>query len=208
MLSISLLLLDCSSSPNNGGDDGDAVDTGLFSDVVRTDRATSPDVGGDGSQPPETIRFAIEVANDVPESIWVQLNSEDGQPAWVVASSGDTRIYFEERCGIPDCDQPSGVCGAAMPMVRDITDAGFEGVIDLHWTGKTSLVDTSDDCERREHASFGDYAATFCWSLQAEVTGEGDPAEGVAGTLINPICRDVRFTLPDDDNVVYGIWGG
>lgn len=162
----------------------------------------------DGGPLPEVMRFAIEVQNDIPESIYVQLNLEDGQPAWVVASMGGERVYFDERCDIEDCVDPSGVCGAALPQVRDITGGDYTGSIELFWAGETSVLDEVDGCERRELAPPGDYVAQFCFSLQAMIEGPGDPTDAVPGRLIDPVCVDQPFSPFVDDEVVYQILGG
>jgi len=94
-------------------------------------------------------------------------------------------------------------------MVRDITDGTFTGSISFDWDGLTSMVTAAEQCEVRVPVEDGSYTASFCWSLQADVRGTGDPAEGVEGEVINPVCVDVDFTIPDDDGVVtYSIMGG
>jgi len=176
------------------------------------DMGLPPDDGGetaeDAAPLPEMMRFAIEVSNDVPESIWVQLSSGDGQIGWVTVTGEDGRIYFIERCDIPQCDVPEGVCGQGIGMVRDITGGTYSGSIEMYWDGVTSIVEEEDDCEQRVQAPAGSYTASFCWSLNATINSEDDPALGVPGELVDPICQDIEFELYVDDEVVYQIMGG
>lgn len=171
---------------------------------IVADAAPAPD----GGILPEVFRIALEVSNDVPESIYVQLNGDDGQPGWVVVRRGEDRMWFEARCEIEDCEEPSGVCGAALPRVRDITGGTRTGSIELFWDGVTSVRDPERGCERRVPAPPGDYVATFCWSLRAEFEGAGDPEEAIGGRVVDPTCVDVPFTFPDDEEVVHRILGG
>ena len=133
--------------------------------------------------------------------------------AWIRVSADDTdeAVYLVERCEIPACDMSGGVCGAAQPMVKDITGGSHTGTIEYHWDGVMSQFESMGTCEQRVMAPNGAYTATFCWSLAVELFDPAsDPASegGVGGTVSNPICRDVSFRIPDDREVVHGLFGG
>ncbi len=181
-----------------------ALDAAL-ADAEPADAAPPP---LDQGLPSDEVRFSLMISNDVPESIWVQLNGLDGQPAWLTVLGPEGRIWFDERCEIEDCFDPTGVCGAAEPRLRDITGGHATGQIDLYWDGVTSVVD--GDCERRVNAPPGSYQARFCWSLQADVDEDDsrDPTFGVGGTLIEPVCATVDFTYPGPADVVWTVHGG
>lgn len=173
-----------------------------------TSETLSKDTAEDTHAVPEgSVRFAIEVTNDVPETIWVQLNDLSGQIAWVtLLDASGNRVYLEEQCGIEDCDSPTGVCGAAEPRVRDITGGTYTGSIEHLWDTTTSVVENG--CESRQPAPNGTYTARFCWSLTATTEGDGDPTVSIAGTLDAEVCQERSFTLPGDTRVVFAIQGG
>lgn len=177
---------------------------------TETDAQNNGDAADTFVRPPGSIRLALEVTNDVPESIWVQLNDSEGQVAWVtVKNAAGDAVWFHERCSIEACENPSGVCGLAEIQVRDITGSTYTGQIELYWSGQTSVFEGSPECERREAAPAGAYTASFCWSLTANLENTtGDPTKGVAGTLANPVCQDVDFEFPKDEDVVFKIQGG
>ncbi len=174
-------------------------------------QAVTIDGSTDASGQATGVRFHIDAFNDVPESIYVQLNEQDGQPAWITVTRDQERIYLMERCEIAECDIPTGVCGAALPRVQDFTAGMSTGSVEFIWDGNTSVIDVAEGCERRPPAPDGAYVATFCWSLSAVLDeGGGDPtsSEGAAGNVVNPTCSDVSFELPGDTDVVFEILGG
>ena len=200
-----LPLSDAVPSPDEGPWPSDA-EADAAPDAAPADAAPRPDA----EPPPEGIRLAMQVSNDVAESIWVQLNGLDGQTAWVVITGPQGRVWLDERCGVPDCDDDTGACGVAEPMVRDVTGGTYQGTIERLWSGLTS-VETSAGCELREPSAPGAYEARFCWSLRADLEGTGntgDPTVAVPGTLVDPACATVGFELPADDEVLFRILGG
>jgi hypothetical protein len=223
---------DAGSDASDAGDSGDTGDTGDTGDAAADLIADStgdaaPDMGGDASSPDtggdasagdtdggplvEATRFAIEVSNDIPESIWVQLNDASGQIAWVTVTDADgERVYLTELCDIDECENPQGVCGISLPMVRDITGGDYDGSIEHFWHGDMSVFEGEPiECEVRMTAPAGAYHAEFCYSLAVELEdeGSGDPTVGVPGTISSPICGTVDFDWPTDE-VVFGIYGG
>lgn len=193
-----------------------------------TSADAAPDTGGDATAPDSTsadtslgdadggplveaTRFAIIVSNDIPESIWVQLNDTNGQIAWVTVTNEDgDRVYLTELCDIEECENPQGVCGISMPMVRDITGGDYDGSIEHFWHGDMSVFEGDPiECEMRMTAPAGAYEARFCYSLAVELEdeGSGDPTVGVPGTITSPSCHTVDFDWPTDE-VVFGIYGG
>lgn len=159
--------------------------------------------GGDGV--PAEIRFAIEVeAGDHPP-VLVQATSESRPVGWLRVLREGAPVHVEERCDIPDCDDPGGaVCGATIPTVREVAPADAEGTIAYLWDLTRSVID-ADQCERREPAPPGDYVARFCYGYSAEV--DGDPAErwGALGRLTSPTCVDRAFRVGRDADVVLRI---
>ncbi len=176
------------------------------------DGSTSPAV--DATSTPDAsaspLRFVLSVSNDVPESIYVQLNEEEGRPSWVRVTKDGVPVVLEERCEIIDCVNPGGICGAALPRVKDITGGTAVGSIELLSDGRMSVVDPVLSCETLESLPDGSYTATFCWALSAEFQGKGDPSsdDGAPGRVTTPTCTDVSFDLPEDSEVGYAIMGG
>ena len=165
----------------------------------------------DAEVPPPTgnVRLALEVSNDVPESIFVQLGDTLGQPAWVRLEHENTQYFIRERCDYPQCGViGEGICGAAQPMVRDITDGTAQGLQEMLWDGVVGHIEPGADCELREPAPAGAWKATFCWSLDARFDGEGLEGEARPGELLNPTCVSVPFELPGATEVVHHINGG
>jgi hypothetical protein len=151
------------------------------------------------------IRFAIEVEAGVSGPVYVQLNEEDAQLAWVKAFRDGERVYFRERCEIEDCSNPGVICGLAPTMVKIIADRGQAGMIEFVWDGMTSVIDPANGCERREPAPPGVYTARFCYAGEAVLEGDGDPAVAVQGRLVDPICDMMPFELSDGQHVVFRI---
>ena len=201
--------MDAGQNDTGSADQGSDATLGDTETLDTTSDTTTGDVDTNDATTTGGVRFAIEVSNDVSESIWAQLNDAEGQPGWIRVRRGETRVWLLENCGVPECENSSGVCGMALPQVRDFTDGSSSGEIEFVWDGEWSVFDDEAMCERREPAPAGDYVATFCFSLNAQIDEgqDGDPARQVAGTLIDPVCVDQAFTLPTDE-VVHGIWGG
>jgi hypothetical protein len=147
------------------------------------------------------IHFAIEVTANTPGPIYVLINDEDSQPGWVQAFRGVHRIYLRERCEIEDCANRGVVCGAAMPMVKDIADPERTGLIELTWDGTDSAVNAVSRCETRQPAESEDLIARFCYSREADLRETGDLNLGIPGLLIRPICVERPFTLGDREVV-------
>lgn len=191
-----------------GGGDAKQLTDGAVSVVDASTQTTDAVSSTDASVSP--LRFVLSVSNDVPESIYVQLNEEEGRPSWVRVTQNGIPVILQERCEIIDCDSPSGICGAALPRVKDITGGASTGEITLLSDGHMSVVDSVLDCERLEPLPDGAYTATFCWALSAELQGKENPAgeNGAPGTILTPSCTDVSFDLPDDAEIVHTIAGG
>lgn len=142
-----------------------------------------------------SIRFAIEVDDHTAGPIYVLLNGGDGQLGWVTAFQDGERIYFRERCEIADCGAPVAICGAAIPLIRNIAGGGDRGSIEFVWDGMTSVRDSLFGCETRRPAPPGEYIARFCFSREAVFEGDGDPTRAVPGRLTHPTCLEQPFTL-------------
>lgn len=140
-----------------------------------------------------TLRLVLEAPVGGGAPVYVQVASDDDQPGWVrLAGEDGERVYIRPRCDIADCGKAPAVCGAAIPIVRDI--AG--GDIEIEWDGMTSVIESAGACETRQPAPPGRYVATFCHARDAAVTGEGDKKVGVQGTLLQPTCTNVPFSWP------------
>jgi len=149
-----------------------------------------------------SIRFAIELGRGVEGPVYVMLNDEDDQPGWVRSFRDGERMYLRERCEIEDCGVPPVVCGAAIPLVRDIKGTASLTSIEFVWDGMTSVLDPASGCETRRPAGAGDYVARFCFSRRAEFYAEGDPTVAIPGGLVDPTCVERRFTLRDQQVVL------
>jgi hypothetical protein len=154
------------------------------------------------SEPAVSIRFAIQVSGDPTGPLYVALHGSDGAVGWVRASRAGVPVHFRERCDIEDCGAPAAVCGAAIPMVRDIAGGGGPPGVELVWDGTTSVVDSVSRCETRRPAPPGDYVARFCYSREAEVQPGGYPGAARPGRLLNPTCVNRAFGLQDREVVL------
>jgi hypothetical protein len=152
------------------------------------------------------IRFAIEVGPEVTGPVYVSVSGSDGGPGWIRAFREGARVYLSERCEIADCGVPPAVCGAGIPLVRDLT-AGGDRRVELVWDGLTSTVDSVAGCETRRPAPPGSYVARFCYSREADVRSPATPppmgtAAATPGRLIRPTCEERPFTLADREAVL------
>lgn len=105
-----------------------------------------------------------------------------------ITDESGARVDIRPRCDIADCDVPPAVCGAGIPVIRDIA----AGRIEVEWDGMMSVIDPVRACETRRPAPPGRYVATFCHSRQASFVGEGDTKVGVQGSLVQPTCARSR----------------
>jgi len=135
------------------------------------------------------------------QQVYVLLNREDAQLGWVTVFREGERIFLRERCEIEDCGVPAAVCGAAIPLIRNIAGTGM---IEVEWDGMTSVIDSISGCEMREPAAPGEYTARFCFSREARIDGAGDPTSAVPGGLIGATCHEQTFSLRQRQ-VVWGI---
>lgn len=149
-----------------------------------------------------SIRFAIELDADAEGPIYVLLHGADDQPGWIRASHAGERVYFKERCEIPDCGVDAAVCGAAISLVRNLAGSADERSIEFVWDLTTSVRDSASGCETREAAPPGDYSARFCYSHEAELQGQGDVSRGVMGRIVSPTCVEREFTLQEQQVVL------
>lgn len=149
-----------------------------------------------------TVRFAIVARPTHREDVWVQVSDEGSQPAWITLMRGTERVWINERCELPDCGQEPAVCGAGIPMVRNVGGAAAERAIELTWDGRTS-VRASAGCEMRERvqASAGALTARICWSARVERQGGGGPLMG-PGRVTGATCTDRQVTSRDTAIVV------
>lgn len=138
--------------------------------------------------------FALNVATGATGPMFVQVTNQEDQPGWIhVSHATGGRVYLRARCDIPDCGKPPAVCGAAMPIVRDIAVARR---VEFVWDGMESVLDTVAGCESRQRAPAGAYIASFCYSGIASLQGGGDVKTGTVGLVQEPICTDVPFAIP------------
>lgn len=167
--------------------------------------ASGPGSGSDG--PSTSVRFAIEVADGTHPPVYVQLESESEPVGWVTAWRDGARVHTEPRCEIPDCGGPQVVCGARIPRVRRVADRDRPGAVEYVWDGVESAVEGQGaaECERRVPAPAGRYTARFCYAHAARIEGEGDPAAGAVGRLVEPVCVERGFELGRDGEVVLGL---
>ena len=181
---------------------GCAGKTGAAGSVDEAQIPTDSAALGTSSGSSVSIRFAINVDGDVKGPIYVLLHGEDDQLGWVKVFRDGERIYFRERCEIEDCGVPVAVCGAAIPLVRNIAGGGDRSSVEFVWDGMTSVLDPLSGCESRHPAPPGSYMAQFCFSREAEIEGDGDPARAVPGRLIRPMCMEKPFTLLEQEVIL------
>jgi hypothetical protein len=184
-----ILAAACAGKPGAAGSAGDAEGAARSAAVDAMPRDSL------------SIRFAIQVNPDEAGPIYVLLNGEDGQIGWVKVFRGGQRIYLRERCEIEDCGAPAAVCGAALPLIRNIAGGRGQRSVEYIWDGMTSVVDSVSGCESRDPAPPGDYSAEFCFSREADLQG-GDPTRGVPGRLVQPTCSRKPFALRDEEVVL------
>lgn len=147
-------------------------------------------------------QFVLDAAG-VTAPLFIRVSTNDAQPGWISVTHADgRRVYLNARCDIGDCGKAPAVCGAAIPIVRDIAASGS---IEFTWDGMDSSLDATAQCERREPAAAGAYVASFCYARSASLTGTGNPSTGTQGTLIQPTCATVPFTLPVSSAVRYKV---
>jgi hypothetical protein len=145
-------------------------------------------------------RFVLEAPRG---PVYVQVATLEDQPGWIRVSHSDgQRVHLRPPCEIPECGKPPVVCGAAVPLVRDIATAGR---VEFTWDGMESIVDDAARCATRKPAAAGQYVATFCYSSQADIVGGGNPATGVQGSLVKPVCTDIPFSWPKDSVTTFRI---
>ncbi|MCA9540473.1 MAG: hypothetical protein KC620_16350 [Myxococcales bacterium] len=153
--------------------------------------------------------FRLRINNDIPESIYAQIALDGARAPWVTVTHEGAEIWMGERCALQRCGQPDPVCALSGPMVRDVTEGDFQGEITFAWDGTMSEVDAVANCENILPAPPGAYVARFCYGFQADFASEDDAGQrDRAGTVANPQCHDVAFTLPDDEVVEYALEGG
>ena len=161
--------------------------------------------GPTGTSGSAGVRLALTLGAGVRAPVYVQVTSEDDQPGWVRLTRMGERIHLRERCEVPDCGRAPAVCGAAIPLVRDIGVNSGPRAIDVQWDGTMSVVDPAAACETREAAPAGDYVATFCYSRRADLADNATGGRDVQGVLLQPTCRAVSFSLPREGEVVVSI---
>ena len=170
--------------------------------VVPTTLLLGATCGPTASMESSTLRLVLEAPVGGPSPAFVQVASDADQPGWVTLTGEDgARVYIRPRCDIADCGKAPAVCGAAIPVVRDIAS----GSIEVEWDGMTSVVNPAAACETRQPAPPGSYVATFCYAREAALMGDGDPKKGVQGTLVQPTCAKVPFTWPGAETVRYRV---
>jgi hypothetical protein len=131
----------------------------------------------------------------------VLLTASDGAPGWIRVTLDGKPVPLRERCDIADCGTSPAVCGAALPMVRDLAGRG-ERRLELVWDGMTSAVDSTAQCERRVPAAPATYTARFCYSTEAQTQGPADSTGAMPGRLGQLTCRERPFTLADREVVL------
>jgi hypothetical protein len=146
------------------------------------------------------VRFAVELGPDVQGPFYVLLTASDGAPGWIRVMRDGLPVPLRERCDIADCGADPAVCGAAVPVVRDLAAHGRR--IEMVWDGTTSVVDSAGRCERRIPAPAGTYTARFCHSIQAQPLGAPDSSGSAPGTLGELRCQERPFTLADGEVVL------
>lgn len=202
---------DAAADPDAGGA---ATDARGLPDAASVDDAGAGGLDAGGSVPVDAgptggVRFGLTVTNDVPESIWVQVSDAAGQPGWLTLEHEGVRYFLAEMCELEACDgPPEGVCGAARPMVRDITGGTASGSYTLDWDGTASRASEDGRCERRGPAPAGTWKATICWGLEAAVEPGAPGAADVPGEVTRPICVERTFELPGTRAVVEVLSGG
>ena len=153
--------------------------------------------GGRGTPPAAGTRFVLEVASGRTGPVYVLVESSDAQPGWVSVTGAGGRVHLRERCELAECGAAPGVCGSALPLVRNLGAGARSHRIEFSWDGRWSVVDSSQGCERRLPAPPGEYVARFCHATAAQLS-DGDPSgEGAMGQLATPTCTDRRFRLGD-----------
>ena len=149
-----------------------------------------------------STKFAITVSEEVKTPVFVLLQKENGQIGWVNVKNKGENIFLKERCEIISCNNSSGVCGASLPVIQDISVKTNGRVIQFYWDQMTSFIKNSPQCEVRVSALEGDYTASFCYSHSAiSFTGDNIKGEGI-GQLVSPVCVSKSFQLKDKEVIL------
>lgn len=156
-------------------------------------------------EPAAGTRFAVEVAEGAESPLYVAVVTESEPLGWLRVFRRGERVYMEPRCEIPDCGEEPAVCGAALPMVREVSGSGPGAAVEYVWDGTESTFTGADGCEGRRPAPEGEYVARFCYATRAAIEGEGVATAGVMGHLVDPTCVERSFRFPEDDEVVVEI---
>ncbi len=143
------------------------------------------------SRSPRPVTLGIRYTTDIPEDVWVQTSDELGLPTWVRVRREGQPVQIFDRCDQMQCGESTGVCGAAMPRVANLTGGLYGGRIALSWDGFVRRA-TAAGCYERVPAPPGAYVATFCIAWKVDVDF------GWQGTVVDPFCQEVPFTLPTD----------
>ena len=146
---------------------------------------------------PHPVVFGAIYTTDVPEDVYAQTGDLGGLPAWVQVFRNGQRFTMLEDCAIPLCGGSGGVCGAAQPQARNITQNSFQGSIYLAWDGMDRREDPQLQCWTAQPAPAGDYTARFCVGSSVQ--------DGVVG---NTFCQEVPFTLPATEVTARFDFGG
>ena len=163
----------------------------------------------DGGRWPQTIQIGIDVANDVPESIYVQLNAEGGRPDWFRIYGQGARIWVTDPCGGEHCDGPAEPCDNTTPRVRNITGGDYFGAIHYTWDRMARVEPTGRACYVRQPLPPGEYGAELCYGFEVDLLDdEADVNKAAPGRLVDPLCRRLHFEMPQAESIVFRIIGG
>jgi hypothetical protein len=139
--------------------------------------------------------FGIDYISDVPENVYVQSANDLGLPTWVQVSLDGNPVELFDRCDIPKCGEPSGVCGAAQHQVINITQGTYAGQVYLSWDGNQRKLDAANNCTIAEPAPPGNYDVKFCYAWAV--------AQSPMGTdVVDPQCAPMTFSHPSDKVVL------
>lgn len=156
---------------------------------------------------PRELEFVLRAGAGVAGPVYVQAVDVDNQPGWVRVTRQGEPVFLRERCDVETCGAPGGVCGAAIPLVRDVAAGGREIV--LRWDRATSVVDARAGCQTRRPAPDGAYVARFCYARRAELAEGGLVTGGDRqGQVVAPVCREVPFVLPGGRRAVFDVPNG
>lgn len=144
----------------------------------------------------------VILENNTAEPLFAQIADNCGSSTFFSVKFGEETIELGSICGPCDCSEGGEcfvACDAACqaPQVAEIAPgATVEGSFSLAY--RKLYNEATYECTQLHPVPAGTLTATICYGTEA--LDEFEINEGVIfGTVVDPICEDVEFTIADDE---------